>query len=91
MTGMRSYRTVVSLKDVDGNVPTVMTEPQLDEFMGFLKPAPGEPSAFEESLLEREHQRALERERSRSPFSFAFAIRSVQQGLMAQAETSCVG
>ncbi|HXZ40097.1 MAG TPA: hypothetical protein VEG68_05105 [Terriglobales bacterium] len=35
---MRRYRTVVSLKDVGGNVPTVMTERQLDEIMGFLKP-----------------------------------------------------
>jgi len=60
---MRRYRTVVSLKDVGGgNVPSAMTEHQLDEMMGFLKPAPGELSAFQESLLERERERALERE-----------------------------
>jgi len=29
---------------------------------GFLKPRPGEPSAFEESLAERERQRRHERE-----------------------------
>jgi hypothetical protein len=34
----------------------------LDEVQGFLKPRPGEPSAFEESLAERERQRRLERE-----------------------------
>jgi AbrB family looped-hinge helix DNA binding protein len=34
----------------------------LDEIQGFLKPRPGEPSAFEESLAERERQRQRERE-----------------------------
>jgi len=34
----------------------------LDEIQGFLKPRPGEPSAFEESLVERERQRRRERE-----------------------------
>ncbi|HTS36910.1 MAG TPA: AbrB/MazE/SpoVT family DNA-binding domain-containing protein [Candidatus Solibacter sp.] len=34
----------------------------LDEVQGFLKPRPGEPSAFEESLAERERQRKRERE-----------------------------
>lgn len=33
----------------------------LDEIQGFLKPKPGEPSAFEESLAERERQRQRER------------------------------
>ena len=33
----------------------------LDEVQGFLKPRPGEPSAFEESLAERERQRRRER------------------------------
>jgi len=34
----------------------------LDEIQGSLKPRPGQPSAFEESLAERERQRKLERE-----------------------------
>jgi len=33
----------------------------LDEIQGFLAPRPGEPSAFEESLAERERQRRRER------------------------------
>ena len=40
-----------------------MTERILDEIEGFLKPRPGEPSAFEASLEEREHERRRERER----------------------------
>ena len=38
-----------------------ITERILDEIQGFLKPLPGEPSAFEESLAERELQRRRER------------------------------
>lgn len=38
-------------------VLTPMTERRLDEIMGFLKPAPGEPSVFEASLEERERER----------------------------------
>jgi AbrB family looped-hinge helix DNA binding protein len=41
---------------------TPITERILDEIRGCLKPAPGEPSAFEESLAERERQRRRERE-----------------------------
>jgi AbrB family looped-hinge helix DNA binding protein len=37
----------------------------LDELQGFLKPVPGQPSAFEESLAERERQRKRERELER--------------------------
>ncbi|MFZ0803521.1 MAG: AbrB/MazE/SpoVT family DNA-binding domain-containing protein [Terriglobales bacterium] len=40
---------------------TPMTERQLDEIMGFLKPKPGEPSMFEESFAERERERKRER------------------------------
>jgi AbrB family looped-hinge helix DNA binding protein len=42
-------------------VLTPMTERQLDEIMGFLKPAPGEPSMFEESFAERERERKREK------------------------------
>lgn len=42
-------------------VLTPMTERQLDEIMGFLKPAPGEPSMFEESFSERERERKREK------------------------------
>ena len=37
-------------------VLTPITERQLDEIMGFLKPAPGAPSMFEESFVERERE-----------------------------------
>lgn len=42
-------------------VLTPMTERQLDEIMGFLKPKPGEPSMFEESFAERERERGREK------------------------------
>ena len=42
-------------------VHTPMTERQLDEIMGFLKPKPGEPSMFDESFAERERERRREK------------------------------
>jgi AbrB family looped-hinge helix DNA binding protein len=42
-------------------VLTPMTERQLDEIMGFLKPARGEPSMFEESFAERQRERKREK------------------------------
>ena len=42
-------------------VLTPMTEKRLDEIMGFLKPAPGEPSMFEELFAERERERKREK------------------------------
>ena len=42
-------------------VLTPMTENRLDEIMGFLKPAPGEPSMFEEIFTERERERKREK------------------------------
>jgi AbrB family looped-hinge helix DNA binding protein len=42
-------------------VLTPMTERQLDEIMGFLKPGPGQPSMFEESFAERERERKREK------------------------------
>ena len=42
-------------------VLTPMTEKRLDEIMGFLKPAPGEPSMFEEIFTERERERRREK------------------------------
>jgi AbrB family looped-hinge helix DNA binding protein len=36
---------------------TPMTARRIDEIMGFLKPGPGEPSAFELSFEERERRR----------------------------------
>lgn len=41
-------------------VLTPITERRLDEIMGFLKPGPGEPSAFEELFAERERERKRE-------------------------------
>jgi AbrB family looped-hinge helix DNA binding protein len=40
-----------------------ITERILDEIQGFLKPRPGQPSVFEASIEEREHERRRERER----------------------------
>jgi AbrB family looped-hinge helix DNA binding protein len=42
-------------------VLTPMTEKRLDEIMGFLKPAPGELSMFEEIFTERERERKREK------------------------------
>jgi AbrB family looped-hinge helix DNA binding protein len=42
-------------------VLTPITERQLDEVMGFLKPKPGEPSMFEELFAERERERRREK------------------------------
>jgi AbrB family looped-hinge helix DNA binding protein len=44
-------------------VLTPITEQQLDQIMGFLKPAPGQPSMFEESFAERERERKREESR----------------------------
>ncbi len=41
-------------------VLTPITEQRLDEIMGFLKPGPGEPSAFEMLFEERERERKRE-------------------------------
>jgi AbrB family looped-hinge helix DNA binding protein len=41
-------------------VLTPITERRLDEIMGFLKPAPGELSAFEMLFEERERERRRE-------------------------------
>jgi AbrB family looped-hinge helix DNA binding protein len=46
-------------------VLTPITARRLDEIMGFLKPKPGEPSMFEESLLERERERERDRRREK--------------------------
>jgi AbrB family looped-hinge helix DNA binding protein len=46
-------------------VLTPVTKQRLDEIMGFLKPKPGEPSMFEESLAERERERERERRREK--------------------------
>ena len=42
-------------------VLTPMTDRQLGEIMGFLKPKPGELSMFEESFAERERERKREK------------------------------
>jgi AbrB family looped-hinge helix DNA binding protein len=42
-------------------VLTPITERQLDEIMGFLKPEPGEPSMFDELFAERERERRREK------------------------------
>jgi AbrB family looped-hinge helix DNA binding protein len=42
-------------------VLTPITERQLDEIMGFLKPGPGEPSAFDGLFTERERERRREK------------------------------
>jgi len=42
-------------------VLTPITEQRLDEIMGFLRPAPGEPSMFDELFAERERERKREK------------------------------
>jgi AbrB family looped-hinge helix DNA binding protein len=46
-----------------GRLVLIPFERLLDEIQGSLKPRPGEPSVFEESLKERERERHRERER----------------------------
>jgi AbrB family looped-hinge helix DNA binding protein len=43
-------------------VLTPITKRRLDEIRGFLKPAPGEPSMFEELFAERERERKREKQ-----------------------------
>jgi AbrB family looped-hinge helix DNA binding protein len=43
-------------------VLTPMTERRLKEIRGFLKPAPGAPSMFEELFAEREREREREKQ-----------------------------
>ncbi len=43
-------------------VLTPITEQRLNEIMGFLKPAPGEPSMFDELFAERERERKREKQ-----------------------------
>jgi AbrB family looped-hinge helix DNA binding protein len=42
-------------------VLTPITEQRLDEIMGFLRPAPGKPSMFDEHFAERERERKREK------------------------------
>lgn len=53
--------TRVVCSEENGRLIVAPIERVLDEVQGFLKPRPGEPSAFEESLAERERQRQRER------------------------------
>ncbi len=54
--------TAATWKEEDGRlVLTPITERRISEIMGFLKPNPGEPSAFEESFVERERERRREK------------------------------
>ena len=54
--------TAATWKEEDGRlVLTPITEQRIGEIMGFLKPGPGEPSAFEESFVERERERRREK------------------------------
>ena len=46
---------------MDAQVPTRISEAQLDEIMGFLRPGPGEISLFELSFVEREKERQREK------------------------------
>lgn len=42
-------------------VLTPITEQRLNEIMGFLKPAPGQPTMFDELFAERERERKREK------------------------------
>ena len=52
-------------RERNGELVLTTFERILDELQGCLKPLPGQPSAFEESLAERERQRQREREEER--------------------------
>ena len=53
--------TPASWCEEDGRlVLTTITERLLDEIQGFLKPNPGEPSAFDELFEERQRERQRE-------------------------------
>jgi len=56
----KGVRAVCS--EENGRIVLTPIDRVLDEIQGFLKTSPGEPSAFEESLAERERQRRLERD-----------------------------
>ena len=56
----KGTRAVCSAEN--GKLIVAPIERVLDEIQGFLKPKPGEPSAFEDSLAERQRQRQRERE-----------------------------
>lgn len=55
----KGMRAVCS--EENGRLIVAPIEQVLNEIQGSLKPRPGEPSAFEESLAERERQRRRER------------------------------
>jgi len=54
--------TQATWKEERGRLILIPFERILDEIQGCMRPRPGEPSAFEESLAERERQRRRERE-----------------------------
>jgi AbrB family looped-hinge helix DNA binding protein len=59
--GLKKGTPAIWSADGDRLILTPMTERRIDEIMGFLKPAPGEPSAFELSFEERERERRREK------------------------------
>jgi len=52
-------------RERNGELVLTSIEHILDGLQGLLKPLPGQPSGFEESLAERERQRKREREEER--------------------------
>jgi len=59
--GLKNGTRVTWTEENGRLVLTPITERRLDEIMGFLKPAPGEPSVFEASFEERERERRREK------------------------------
>jgi len=59
--GLEKGTPAVWSEDGGRLVLTPMTARRIDEIMGFLKPGPGEPSAFELCFEERERERRREK------------------------------
>ena len=59
--GLEKGTPAVWSEDGGRLVLTPMTARRIDEIMGFLKPEPGEPSAFELCFEERERERRREK------------------------------
>jgi AbrB family looped-hinge helix DNA binding protein len=60
--GLRKGTPATWSEDQGRLVLTPITERQLDEIMGSLKPKPGELSMFEESFRERERERERDKQ-----------------------------
>ena len=59
--GLKKGTLVTWSEEYGRLVLTPITERRMDEIMGFLKPAPGEPSVFDASFEEGDRERGREK------------------------------